>query len=260
MKSRKYVSSKLHKNGILLASPELAPHLPSLRTYSWEQLRRMLNRYGMVYVKPDTGSRGIGVIRVELTRGHYSYHQGTRPVRCRSFHELAVHLHAIIGSRRYLIQQGIQVLRRKGRPYDFRVMIQRNTKGSWEPTGTAARMAPPRKAVTNGSQGGTIYAAEDLLRHPAGSQGAKELIQRMDQLARLTAEQISHRYPAMNELGLDIAVDRNLKPWILEVNTRPDPCPFTKLADRTMINRIVAYGKGYGRTYCLKCGKARSAT
>lgn len=217
----------------------------------------MLHRYGMVYVKPDNGSMGVGVIRVEVRKGYYSYHQGTHPVKCRSFRSLAAQLHRITRHKRYLIQKGIHVLRHHGRPFDFRVMIQRRPDRIWEPTGTAGRVAHPRKAVTNGSQGGTIYDPKELLRRPAGRRGARRLLRRMDRMALLTSAKMAKRYPFMNELGLDIAVDHRLKPWILEVNTRPDPCPFTLLPDSSLINRIVAYGKAYGRTYPLNCGKAR---
>ncbi|CAK4824486.1 unnamed protein product [Aphanomyces euteiches] len=143
------------------------------------------------------------------------------------------------------------MLRFQGRPFDFRVMIQKNPNGKWETTGIAGRVAHPSKAVTNGSQGGTIY--------PAGSLIKPALIQTLGHIAHLTAVQFSLKYPLMNELGIDIAVDRHRKPWILEVNTRPDPCPFTKLADKRSINKIVAYGKAYGRRYCLRCIKAKSA-
>ncbi|NEW07916.1 YheC/YheD family protein [Paenibacillus sp. SYP-B3998] len=253
----KYVSNKLLKTRIVLNDRKLAKHVPHTRPFQRIHLFAMLERYNMVYVKPNTGSLGIGVMRVEKGANLYRYQSGVRAFTFPTFQAMCRSLQKKIGKKKYLIQKGIHVLKYDGRPYDFRVMIQKNPAGTWECTGTVARVAHPRKAVTNGSQGGTIFLAPNLIEPTAGTEKTARLLSQMERLARLTAVQFSRAYPAMNELGLDIAVDRQLNPWILEVNTRPDPCPFTKLADKKIINKIVGYAKSYGRRYCLTCSKAK---
>ncbi|MGO4788776.1 YheC/YheD family protein [Paenibacillus sp. 2KB_20] len=178
-----------------------------------------------------------------------SWHGSYREL-CRSFSKQ-------IDSKRYLIQRGIHLLTYDHRPFDLRVMIQRNPEGEWEATGTVGRVAHPRKAVTNGSQGGTIYAADRLIRASADDAKTDELLQEIDRIALAVAAAMSHTYPALNELGLDLAVDRDLTLWILEVNTLPDPCPFTKLKQKDTIEKIVSYGKAYGRYYPLNCKKSK---
>ncbi|CAG7635963.1 Endospore coat-associated protein YheD [Paenibacillus solanacearum] len=257
--TRNSVASKLLKARMLLGHPELAKHVPVTRSYTPSQLHDMLKRYGMVYVKPDVGSQGIGVMRVEKQGSTYRYQSGMKQHTFSSFQDMVRSLTSRIGAERYLIQKGIHLLRYQKRPFDFRVMIQKSPARQWEATGTAARLAHPNKAVTNGSQGGTIYAAKDLLKPFAGDQKTAALLYRLNRLARLTAARIGRTYPAMNELGLDVGIDRHLKPWILEVNTRPDPCPFTKLDNKDAIRKIVAYAKAYGRRYPLVCNKSKKA-
>lgn len=255
--TRSTVTSKLLKTELLLHHRQLAKHIPATRTFTHRHLHHLLERYGMVYVKPDHGSLGIGVMRVEKRGSSYRYQSGIHLSAFRTFEEMFQSLKKRTGGKRYLIQKGIHMLKYKECPFDFRVMIQKNPSRQWEPTGTVGRVAYPRKVVTNGSQGSTIYPAADLIKPYAGAKKTAGLLHRMDRIARLTAAQFNRTYPAMNELGLDIAVDRSLTPWILEVNTRPDPCPFTKLKQRHTINKIVAYGKAYGRRYCLTCSKAK---
>jgi len=259
---RKTVSSKLIKTKILLDGGGLLnSHIPPTAPFSRDRFEAMLETHGMVYVKPDTGSQGIGILKAErMGSGGYRYQSGTEQHRFGTCAAMYRSMERTMGRRRYLVQKGIPVLTHQGRPFDFRVMTQRNPAGQWENTGIAARVAHPRKIVSNGSQGGTIYGAADLLRPIAGRERSARLIGRMNKLALLAADRLGGKYPAMHELGIDIAVDRQWKPWILEVNTRPDPCPFTKLTDRTAIRRIVRYGRAYGRRYCLKCGKAKSGT
>ncbi|OXM12992.1 YheC/YheD family protein [Paenibacillus herberti] len=253
------VSNKMNRTDILLRSQKLTRHIPVTRWLSLGKLTTMLEKHRMLYVKPDKGSMGIGVIRVEKTRYGFQYQKDTRIYRFETLASLHRSLQKFTDKKPYLVQQGIRVLKHEGRVYDFRVMVQRNSSKEWECTGTAARVAHPEKIVSNGSQGGTIYAPMDLLGPVCGTAAARRLLRRMDELALLTAKKLSEDYPHLNELGLDIAIDRKLKPWILEVNTRPDPCPFTKLDDTKIIDRIVKYAKGYGRHYKLNCMKAKKA-
>ncbi|MFC3799364.1 YheC/YheD family protein [Cohnella sp. GCM10012308] len=254
------VSSKLVKTE-LLRGGKLGKHVPLTVPFTRERLQKMLGKRGMVYVKPDTGSQGIGILRVERRAGgRYRYQLGTERYDFGNYAGMYGSMRRRMGRRRHLIQQGVRALRYEGRPFDFRIMVQKNAAGRWVDTGVAGRVAHPGKIVSNGSQGGAIYEAGRLLRPSAGQAETAGLIDRMRELALLTASRFGRKYPAMNELGIDIAVDRGLKPWILEVNTRPDPCPFAKLEDRTAIRRIVRYGRGYGRRYCLKCGKAKTGT
>ncbi|MDG0809500.1 YheC/YheD family protein [Cohnella rhizosphaerae] len=254
------VSSKLIKTRLLLGG-KLAIHVPAAAPFSGAGLKEMLGKYGMVYVKPDTGSQGVGIMRVERrAKGRYRYQAGLERFEFDTYAGMYRSLRRGMGKRRHLIQQGVRVLRHEGRPFDFRVMAQKNAAGRWDVTGIAGRVAHPGKIVSNGSQGGSIFEAMRLLGPAAGRTGAVRAIGAMRRLALLTAGRFGSEYPAMNELGIDIAVDRGMKPWILEVNTRPDPCPFAKLEDRTAIRRIVRYGRRYGRRYCLKCGKAKTGT
>ncbi|WP_240633354.1 YheC/YheD family protein [Paenibacillus montanisoli] len=253
------VSSKLAKTKVLLQNRTLAKYVPTTRPYSPKQLLAMLRQHGMVYVKPDTGSLGIGVVRVDRTKRGYRYQSGTRTYTFKTFRAMRLSLQKKISGRCYLVQKGIHVLRRQGRPFDFRIMIQKNPSRRWECTGTAGRVAHPSKIVSNGSQGGTIYSAAALMNPIAGKRRTAQLQRSMNRIALATAAQFGRTYPAMNELGLDLAVDRKLKPWILEVNTRPDPCPFTKLNNTAIIRKIVRYAKAYGRRYCLTCSKAKKA-
>ncbi|WP_127587643.1 YheC/YheD family protein [Paenibacillus koleovorans] len=253
------VASKMAKTDLLLQHAELAKHIPATRRFNRERLRAMLKQYGMVYVKPDAGCQGNGVMKAERLVDGYRYQLREQTRTFGTAEELYASLSRRIGSRGYLIQQGIHVLQHEQRPYDFRIMVQVNPDGAWECTGTAARVAHPNKIVTNGSQGGTIFDPAMLLEPVSGKTHTSRLLEDMNQLGRWTAAQLSRSYPTLKELGLDVAVDWDLRLWILEVNTRPDPCPFTKLADPAIIRKIVRYAKHYGQRYSLTCTKSKKA-
>ncbi|MGN7454552.1 YheC/YheD family protein [Paenibacillus pasadenensis] len=257
--TRRSVASKMEKTQRLLQHPQLAKSVPATRWLNEESLAELLRKHRMVYVKPDVGRMGIGVMRVERTGSGWAYQSGEKVRRFATRSGLYRSLAKRIGDTPYLVQRGIRMLEHEGRPFDFRLMIQQDRSGAWACNGTAARVAHPAKIVSNGSQGGTIFEPMRLLAPAFGQTEAEALLRRMDRIALQTAGELGRSYPALRELGLDLAVDTSGKPWILEVNTRPDPCPFTKLDDPAIIRRIVEYGKGYGRHYKLICNKAKKA-
>ncbi|WP_249898088.1 YheC/YheD family protein [Paenibacillus sp. PK3_47] len=252
------ISNKLTKTRVLLRSPELRRHIPVTRKMDQAILLDMLGRYKMVYIKPCCGSLGQGVIRVErYGDSSWRYQAGTVVRKFKGYRRAYQAIHSETQGKPYLAQKGVRLLAYKGRPFDIRVMVQRNLKGAWEATGLAGRVAHPRKVVTNGSQGGTIFPAEVLLNANTSSEKSNALIAEMKRIGVKCARQLATAYPGLQEIGVDIAIDRHFKLWILEVNTAPDPCPFTKLPDSSMLQRIIKYGKAHGRTYNLKCMKSR---
>ncbi|XID92042.1 YheC/YheD family protein [Paenibacillaceae bacterium WGS1546] len=257
MGGRTSISSKWTKTRVMAVSAKLAAHIPETRRMSKESLGRLLGRYGMVYVKPDRGSLGVGVMKIARSGRRWTVKAGFKRKGFSSYAAMYGWLRSATKGRAYLAQRGIRMIGLRGRAADFRVMIQKGRKTGWRVTGTAARVAHPGKAVTNGSQGGSIHNAGALLRRTFGKRKAGALQRKFRLLAHRTAGRFSKAYPRMNELGLDIAVDRRGRAWILEVNTRPDPCPFTKLANRSMLRTILRFARGYGRSYNLKCMKAR---
>lgn len=249
--------SKWVKDQLLVRSPALKPHIPTTLLLVRRNLSQLLNMYGMVYVKPVKGSKGIGVMRMDKQKGKWTVHDGMKRSTFNSFQAQYRWLRKRIKGEAYLVQRGIYVLKHNKRPIDFRVMIQKGKHAKWVVTGTAARVAHPQKAVTNGSQGGSIYPARALLQRKMGGHQATKMISTFHRIAHITAGRIARVNPRLNELGVDIAVDRHHRAWMLEVNTKPGPCPFTKLPDSTMLRRIIRYANRYGRTYSLKCNKAR---
>lgn len=258
-------ADKWEKTLLFLGDAKLKKHLPTTKLLTKNNLQKVLGQWGMVYVKPTRGSQGRGVMRVERSRvkgtggmgWRYSYQLGERRKSFDSYEAFYLSILKDTNRKGYLIQKGIRMLEHAGRPFDIRLVIQRAPRGGWEATGTLGRVAHPRKIVTNGSQGGTIYPTDFLLRKYTNAAKRRSMLAYMDRLGIHMAKKMERSYSGINELGIDLAIDRELKPWILEVNTIPDPCPFAILQDQTMIRKIVRYAKGYGKTYTLNCKKAK---
>ncbi|TYP75330.1 YheC/YheD family protein [Paenibacillus methanolicus] len=251
------VRSKWAKTSVLLRSPLLAPRIPDTKLWSADTLATMLDQYGMVYVKPDGGTFGKGVMRVwKAGEGEYSFQSGTVAHALTSVSSLVEQLESIIGGRGYLIQRGISLLQLEGRSFDLRVMVQRNGANRWETTGMIGRLAQANKIVTNYHSGGTLTEVSVLLRPYLDLESQQQLYEQLRQLGTDTANQLSAAYPGLKEIGLDVALDDQFRFWVLEVNTKPDPYIFRALKDPAVFRKIYRYAVRYGR---IKRPKKRRA-
>jgi len=150
-----------------MQSSEISPLIPETVRFNKENLKRLMLKYGMVYVKPENGTYGNGVMRVEQTRDShgvgYKYQGGKKIKTFGSFDKFYISLKQSTRGRSYLIQRGISLLKHGGQRFDIRVMVQLSPRGKWETTGLIGRVAERGKIVTNYHSGGKVTAIEKLL-------------------------------------------------------------------------------------------------
>lgn len=247
----RHVTSKWRKNEALMQSSELRAYLPETRRFSKEHLLNMLLKHKMVYVKPVNGTWGNGVMRVEfrpyLRQGTYQFQHEKTVRSCGSFDELyaVIRKHKLRG--RYLVQQGIDLLKYDKRRFDLRVMVQRTPRKVWETTGIIGRLAHPKKIVTNYHSEGKLMAAEKLLSPYLKEPRLKSYMNMLENFGEDIANHLKISFPGLREIGVDVAIDQKLRPWILEVNTSPDPFIFRKLKDKNIFRKIMKYARAYGK-------------
>ncbi len=247
----KYANTKLGKTFHLKGNEELIIYIPRTEIASRENVHDMLRQFGMVYVKPNLGTGGHGVMKAERIKGGsrdgYRYKLGLRTYAFSTFDAFYSSLSKNFGGRRYLVQQGIRMLTYKQRPFDIRIMVQKNSDRVWEHTGTIGRLAHPKRAVTNYHSGGTPLSIDKLLKPHAADKRRGELAKKLGALGLQVAAHMQSGYPGVKELGVDVGMDKALKPWIFEVNTRPDPFIFKKLNRPEVYRRILQLTKLNGR-------------
>lgn len=240
--------SKWRKTRVLWRKLALRENIPETKLMSRASLEEMLNRYHMVYIKPDVGTYGNGVMRVEVKEdGLYRYQNGLRVKSFTSYNQMYESIRKSTRRRRYLVQKGIHLTKYRKRRFDIRVMVQQTPKHIWETTGVIGRVGDPRKVVTNVHNGGKITPIETLLAAYMPETKRHAFISRLKRLGTTAAKQLHSQFRGLKEIGLDVALDQQLHPWVLEANTCPDPYIFNKLKDKRIYGKIIRYARAYGR-------------
>ncbi|SHE14676.1 Endospore coat-associated protein yheD [Chlamydia abortus] len=220
-----------HKWGnhrLLAGNPKIAEHLPeTVRYQQKEDLFRFLRKYPLVYLKPEDGTGGRGIISLRRTEGGRFLLRGRNRQRkiieplLLSPEQIPVKLSDWNLKKHYLIQQGIDITLPDGRVHDFRLLIQKNGHGEWEVTGCAGRIGPSRSVTSNLHGGGSAASMEALLRKRFDADKVKAIRDSMTSLSHEVVRHLERHFKQLCEMALDIAVDRKGKVWLLEVNPKP---------------------------------------
>ncbi|GAC41306.1 YheC/YheD family protein [Paenibacillus popilliae] len=242
------VASKLKKTLVLQRSAELNAFIPETHPFTDNHLQSMLEAHDMVYVKPNRGTHGYGVMRVVRKEEGYHLMAKTQVFRYSTFEELHRALVKRIGSNPYLIQKGIHLLTYEGKNFDIRVLTQISPKGCWVSTAVFGKVAGSSNVVTNFSCGGKLADINTLLKNNMAEEEKLRLIALLKQLGVETAAQLEKKFPGLKEIGLDVGLDEDRYPWIFEVNTKPDITAFRNMNfSQCDYRRIRKYGVAYGR-------------
>ncbi|CAI6082210.1 YheC/YheD family protein [Cohnella sp. JJ-181] len=247
-------------------------HLPATRFYDTpEDVHAMLRKHSLVYVKPINGTGGRGILRVERMKdGSYAVQgrdHGRRIVTPRRVSK--EQLSGVLRSwdkhgDRYIAQQGLHIRLPSGRVHDYRMLVQKNGEGEWTLTGCAGRVGPPRSITSNLHGGGRAVPMKTLLREWIGSEERIGQIRRTAETLGIgVARHLERTYGALCELALDLAIDREGRVWLLEVNPKPSREVFIQAGERdvyrTALTRPLEYAQWLHRQRRLaRTGKSRT--
>ncbi|PKM82110.1 MAG: hypothetical protein CVU88_03545 [Firmicutes bacterium HGW-Firmicutes-13] len=215
------VRSKIKKTRVLQSDRQISKYIPTTLLYNKANLEKMLDQYPLVFVKPDCGRKGFRVAAVEKDDDNYFIYYNSKEILLKAFDKVTAFVKELSRGNRFLVQQGIKVLKIDQRLWSLRVWVQKPYE-SWEVTGITAAIAAPQKLVTNYRQGSTLVPFIEAVRKTEIKwHKIKELTELLYFIGEHSANVLTDKYPGIRELGVDIGLDQVLHPWIFEVNTRP---------------------------------------
>jgi hypothetical protein len=191
----------------------------SLFRQKWD-LQDMLSKFGMVYLKPIQGKKGEGIYMVkkevdQLILTNYKKEKQT----FRTINELKAYLDKHIRNEDYILQQGIATIY-KNKQVDFRLYMQKNVNGTWVCQGSVGRVAQEESIVTNLKQIAHISTGEKVIRivFQVDSEKAKQIMNGAIVACKEVCNVLDQKLGHFGDVAIDLIIDNEYKPWILEVN------------------------------------------
>jgi len=245
-------SEKWLLHNVLSAAPGVQFFLPPVYPiHSAEDVLHAVRALGDIYVKPARGTQGQKIMRlVSLQPGYLLLNDAKRNPGgeiIRDDEALLRRFRQADAERVWIAQRTVELMRtRTGAPIDLRFLVQARSGGQADCTGSVARIGSPGAVTTNlhtGAQAHSFADVEQYLQReqiPQFRHGVRT--GRTAALAAFSAVAADH--PALAELGVDVALDRFGRAYILEVN----PCPGRQMfrlvdpeARRLSLQRVLEY-------------------
>lgn len=249
------LSNKWLIHRLFSQNPLIADHLPDTKLFkNGRSLLQFLSLHRTVFLKPVNGTGGRGILRIEKI-GRATYQIRGRDAHRRIITEQTLDVRTMLrkayawtSGRKYLMQQGIDISLNNGRVHDFRMLVQKDGTGVWKITGCAGRIGAQNSVTSNLHGGGRAIEMDRLLNMRFNDEERIGQIQDNSKtLAMDIVDELEQEYGRLCELALDLAVDRDGKVWLIEINPKPGRNIFLQINDliayRTAIARPLEYAK-----------------
>lgn len=243
--------NKWETHEVLSKNSAIIRYLPDTEKYYHpQQITDFLNKYSSVYIKDSGGRLGKNIFKLQKAPdGLYILSYQTS----RSRHTDKLTLQQVhnklaedkLSGKNIIIQQGIDVALLNKHPFDVRILVQKNESGNWEVVDKSIRAAAPGSIVTNISSGGEVKKFNEVI--PLIFSDPSSISSEVDILVITVCKALEEEYGRLGELGIDIAIDKKGKVWLLEVNGKPAKLCIYHSCDQELINRscsnIIKYSK-----------------
>ncbi|WP_026689045.1 YheC/YheD family protein [Alteribacter aurantiacus] len=243
---------KWEMHQLLFQHAQLRPYLPdTVLSIDRERFLTFTKMYKQLYIKPIWGREGNGILRMTChdhsLEAEYPSDTIQRTFHFRSFDHFYKTLEPRFKEKGYVVQEAIPLFTVDGSLVDIRVLTIKNGKGEWEVASKIARCGVKNQIVSNVAKGGEQRKVLDTLEGAFPELHVFHLIRFLNELAIETAQTIEEELGesgCYGEFGIDIGIDNNGHPWILEVNSKPSKSYDTPDQDkvRPSVKKLLSFG------------------
>jgi len=203
----------------------LSAYLPSsIEVDQIEPVLKELSLRKRLILKPINGSQGYGIYYLKMN--DKTFHVKTEKqakIISRIFPneaKLIKWLRSLISGRKYLLQPYLELSNDEQKPFDIRILLQKNEQGIWVERGKGVREGNTGGILSNLSAGGIALSFKDWIKSEPLTK--REYINNeLEYIITNLPKLLEKEFLPLFELGLDIGCAKNGSLWILDVNSKP---------------------------------------
>ncbi|MCS1351634.1 YheC/YheD family protein [Mechercharimyces sp. CAU 1602] len=211
---------------LLRRSSSLTSLLPDTTPWSHiDRCKQLIKKHPVLYLKPVDGKAGIGMIRINKQNDAYDVVYQTKSSQKKyqgiSNNTLFSFLNKLIQSHEYILQQGISLALYRDRPFDLRLLAQKDNNGKWGVTGIGTRLAGKEAISTHVPRGGSIEDTTVVLSEVFGTHHPY-IYKKAEKIGIKIAKHIEVQSgQSLGEMSMDMGVDKEGEIWFFEANSKP---------------------------------------
>lgn len=210
---------------ILSQDEKLSPYIPSTeQALSSPAILRTLMKKHQLILKPEKGSMGKGIIGLFLHQDYVeAIYKDASQLKKQQFttrRDLKKWLDMIISSQPYLSQTYLPLHDADNRPFDIRILLQKNGHGAWIEQGRGIRLGLPEHLISNLGGGGETHSFESWTEKMSFNQ-RQLLSDNIHTIINRLPEVLEEHFDPLFELGVDLGLTKDGAIWILDTNSKP---------------------------------------
>lgn len=197
----------------------LKTHLPYTEKYSgFNQTKRLLDKYGALYIKARRNSRGRGIFHLSKENNGFTVrNHKNRLTFLKNEKQLKMFLDDKIVYAS-IVQQPVPYNYGK-RVLDFRAYLQKNEQKKWTFQGVTTRISKEDSVVTNTVGRDDLLRGEEALAtiYQLDKKKVLRIKNEMFELVKSAVQVYEAQGMHLADIAADIIIDENLHLWLLEL-------------------------------------------
>lgn len=215
-----YNKWSIHKR--LASSSAVKDYLPPSILYQKpSDIYSFLDQYPNAIIKSINGSKGESIYKISKQEEHLVI---TNPIKDK-IHSIPLNkkdeanffFKKYFTEQEYMIQKAVDLIQHDDRTVDFRVVIAKDQQGAWKDMGIFARHGQPGNILSNLSP--TVKSGRETIKTVCqlGDQELNEICQEIFRVSIESSKVLEKDGINFGNTGVDIAVDKQGKIWIIEI-------------------------------------------